>query len=141
MGAHSVDAFAFRGIAKYQTDQISDAISDLERALELDPHHIDASNTLAWILATHPDEELRDGKRSLKLATAACERCGYTHWNCVSTLAAAHAEHGDFEQAEIFEAESIRLAPESEIPDCEKRLRSYEEHQPWREEARSNSTR
>ena len=138
---HSGDAFAFRGIAKYQLHQMSEAIADLERALELDPHHLDAANTLAWILATSPDEDLRDGKRSLKLATAACERCGYTIWNCVGTLAAAHAELGDFEQAGIFAAESMQIAPESEIADCETRMRTYEEHQPWREVTKSKLAR
>ena len=56
-------------------------------------------NNLAWVLATSPDDKLRDGKRAIELATKAAEVSNYETPHVLSTLAAAYAETGDFEKA------------------------------------------
>ena len=60
------------------------------------------------MLATSPDDKLRDGARAVKLATKAAEASGYETPHILSTLAAAYAETGDFENAAEVVAEGGR---------------------------------
>ena len=64
-------------------------------------------NNFAWVLATSPDDEVRDGKRSIELATKAAELTSYTVPHILSTLAAAYAETGDFDEAKKWSQKSI----------------------------------
>lgn len=57
------------------------------------------SNIRAWNLATNPDPALRDGRRAVRLAEEACARTGNKNPAMLSTLAAAYAEAGRFDQA------------------------------------------
>ena len=56
-------------------------------------------NNLAWLLATQPSAELRDGLRAATLAERACQLTGSTNLWLLSTLAAAYAEAGRFPEA------------------------------------------
>ena len=130
------DTYTNRGVAHYHLGRYPAAIADYERALELNPRDFHAHNNLAWILATCCEEEHRDGARALEHANQACELSGFTQSFCLASLAAAHAEVGDFEEARTWAKESLRLAPEEERPDCKARLRLYREGKPYREEAK-----
>lgn len=54
-------------------------------------------NALAWLLATSPDPELRDGEEAVAWARVALKHDATVER--FDTLAAAHAEAGDFDQA------------------------------------------
>lgn len=78
----------------------AEAISAYNRALEMypdPPPDTDCRNNLSWMLATCPDDALRDGKRALELAMAA--EAAHPESATADTLAAAYAELGDFEKA------------------------------------------
>ncbi|HWY87513.1 MAG TPA: hypothetical protein VNX28_12345 [Gemmataceae bacterium] len=81
-----------------------------EEAGRLDLENVDAYVALAWILATHPDERLRDGRRAVRLARKAMA-LGPAHPTLLETLAAAHAEAGDFEEAVYWRTESLGASP------------------------------
>ena len=68
---------------------------------------IPAYNGLAWILATSPDDKVRDGKRAIQYATEACERTGWKVPVCLNTLAAAYAEAGQFEEAIRYQTRAL----------------------------------
>lgn len=51
----------------------AEAIGDLSKAVELEPHTKSACLDLAWLLATHPDPDLRDPQRALELAERAVD--------------------------------------------------------------------
>ncbi len=56
-------------------------------------------NGLAWILATHPDPDVRNPAEAVKLAEEACRRTGNAFAPYLDTLAAAYAATGRFEDA------------------------------------------
>ncbi|HVA48777.1 MAG TPA: tetratricopeptide repeat protein [Pirellulales bacterium] len=120
--------------------QQKEAIGDYEKALKLDAERNNGMatnngilNNLAWVLATSPEKELRDGQRAIKLATQACELTNYKMAHILSTLAAAYAETGDFETARKWSAKSVEIADDSLKDQLRKELASYEKEQPWRE--------
>lgn len=110
----------------------AEAAADLEVALESDPDHRDAGFRLAWLLATAREGDVRDGKRSLELASRLPEG-GDDPWLRRDTLAAAHAELGAFEEARALAQAALERAPEELRGPIEKRLMSYRENRPHRE--------
>jgi tetratricopeptide (TPR) repeat protein len=67
------DALHFdRGTSYWSLGRAQAAADDFREAIRLNPKNDFAYNGLAWILATAPDDEMRDGRQSLKLAT--CRR-------------------------------------------------------------------
>ena len=111
------------------------ALADLEEAHTLRPDDTGVLNNLAWLLATSPDDTLRDGRRAIGLARKACEKTEWKEAHIVSTLAACHAEAGDFEAAKKFSRQAVELGAEAaEVKEqLQKELASYEAGRPWRE--------
>jgi tetratricopeptide (TPR) repeat protein len=75
------------------------AISHIELALKLSPNFAAALNNLAWIRATHPLSQLRNGAEALRLAQRACTLTSNRNANMLATLAAAYAETGQYSRA------------------------------------------
>jgi Flp pilus assembly protein TadD len=69
-------------------------------------------NNLAWILATYPDPQVRDGLEAVGLAERACKLTDYKQPIFVGTLAAAYAEVGRFTDA-LAAAEKARALAET----------------------------
>jgi Tfp pilus assembly protein PilF len=111
------------------------ARADLEKALELEPDDSGVLNNLAWLLATSPDEALRDGKRAIELAKKACEETTWKQPHIISTLAAGYAETGDFAEARKYSKQAVDS--EGSSPEVKTQLAgelaSYEAEKPWRE--------
>lgn len=84
-----------------------EAIAAYRQALKLDPNLVEALNNLAWILASDPNAELRNGAEAVQLAQRACELTGNKEPMLIGTLAAAHAEAGQFSDA-VAAAERAR---------------------------------
>ena len=113
-----------------------------EEALRVGPASGKLSNTvscnLAWLLATCPDDKVRDGRRAVELATRACEGFGWKGRGAseaIDTLAAAHAEAGDFDAATKWQMEAIKLAAGNAKfqKAAEERLALYRQKKPYRE--------
>lgn len=130
---HYAEPYSVRGWARQALGQDALALADLTRAVELNEEDSDAHNNLAWLLATCPDEQCRDGERAIEHANRACGLTGFDTWYCLGTLAAACAEAGEFEEAIHWAKESLRRAPESEKTRCKDRLRLYKQARPFRE--------
>jgi len=132
----SADALRGRGDAHLNLGQQAEAIRDYEAALKLDEKDSGVLNNLAWVLATSPDEKLRDGPRAIELATRACEATDYKAAHILSTLAAGYAESGDFDKAVEWSTKAVDLDAKEHQEQLEKELQSYHEKKPWRERLR-----
>lgn len=109
-----VDALGNRAYTFQLKKEYAKAIADLELAMKISPQTYEAVNDLAWLLATSDDDAVRSPTRALELATKACSITGYEQWNTLDTLAAAHAENGQFDKAREWLATAIVNAPEKE---------------------------
>jgi tetratricopeptide (TPR) repeat protein len=111
------------------------ALVSYEEAIRLHPDDSDAINGLAWLLATCPEAALRDGDRAVELSRRACKSSSRTIAAFVDTLAAAHAEAGDFEAAVEQQREAVRmlLPGDAQAESYRSRLGTYEAHRPYHE--------
>ncbi|MFT7641589.1 MAG: tetratricopeptide (TPR) repeat protein, partial [Pirellulaceae bacterium] len=115
------------------------AVADYEIALKEQPKHSGMLNNLAWVLATCPTDEMRNGKRAVELATAACEGTKYEAAHILSTLAAAYAETGDFKTAKKWSKKAVELGGDDEVSEqLKKELESYQNEKPWRESQKTD---
>ena len=140
--------FRSRGDCYLNIGDQAAAIADYEKAFKMNPDDWGLLNNFSWVLATAPDAKLRDGKRALDLGLKACEKTNYKRPHILSTLAAAYAETGDFENAKKWSAEAVKLAsvkPKEDAEDADddmsdmkeelqKENDSYKDKKPWREE-------
>jgi tetratricopeptide (TPR) repeat protein len=124
------------------------AIEDYERAIEIGiespAQRSGVLNNLAWVLATSPKDELRDADRSVKYGTEAAELTDYKEPHILSTLAAGHAENGDFEAAIKWSTKAVELGHEQEhdqVEQLEEELESYRQNKPWREKQETEENR
>lgn len=127
-----VVAYNGRGMAYASQKEYGSAIEDYDHAIRVDPRYGWTYNNLAWILATCPDEQFRDGRRSVELATKACELSGWKGPNQLGTLAASHAEVGDFAKAMEMQKKAVELAPDLYKAEFQKRLDLFASKQPLR---------
>jgi tetratricopeptide (TPR) repeat protein len=129
-------ALRYRGDAYLNIGKHKEAIADFDRAMKSDEAEKDDGllNNFAWVLATSPTDSLRDGKRAVELATKAADLTSNQVPHILSTLAAAYAETGDFENAKKWSAKSIELAEDDKTRvDLKKELATYEAGKPTRE--------
>jgi len=73
-------------------------------------------NALAYTLATSPADDVRDGARALAIAEEIVEESSGQHPDYLDTLACAHAELGQFEQAVDYQQQAISLLEGHDIP-------------------------
>jgi tetratricopeptide (TPR) repeat protein/thiol-disulfide isomerase/thioredoxin len=84
----------------YQTSGDSaKAVELYRRFLKAQPNSANAKNNLALLLATAPEDRVRDGQTALQLAQEVIAQAGENHPSPLDTLGAALAEIGNFEQA------------------------------------------
>ncbi len=86
------------------------AIVQFQEALTLDPQQPHMLNTLAWLLATCPDQTLRDPGKALQLAKKACALTQSKHPPYLNTLAVAYARLKNFSEAIKTSERALALA-------------------------------
>jgi tetratricopeptide (TPR) repeat protein len=144
----AIAALRLRADANLNIGKQAEAIADFDKALAQKDDDQSLLNNFAWVLATSPEDNLRDGQRALKLATKAAEGTGYEIPHILSTLAAAYAETGDFDNAVKWSEKSVELAQkevdeakpeddksklETDRDQLKKELESYQNKKPVRE--------
>src|SRR6266403_2760539 len=128
--AHTILANAF-----LQKGEIGNAIGQYKKTLEIAPRSVPALNNLAWILATYSDPAFRDGRKALELAQEANEFSGRNNPIILRTLAAAHANVGQFSTAvEVGQLALSLTDRQSALASAlQRELAGYEASEPYRE--------
>ena len=93
-----------------QKGRVAEAIPHYQKAVELQPHYVEAETNLANLLATSPQESLRNGAKALELALDANQSTGGSNPIVLGTLAAAYAETGRFPEAVEAAQHALDLA-------------------------------
>jgi tetratricopeptide (TPR) repeat protein len=128
-------AYNNRGSAWDHKGDFDKAIADYTKTIEIDPRYAKAYNSLAWLMATCPDNRYRDGTRAVELAGKAAALKDSA--NVMDTLAAAYAEAGMVPQAIKTQERAIaKLKQEgwtNDRPAYRKHLSSYKAGKRWRE--------
>jgi tetratricopeptide (TPR) repeat protein len=111
------------------------AIANYQQAIRLKPDSVTALNDLAWILATNPQADVRDGAEAVRLAQRACELSGTNDARVLGTLDAAYGEEGRFPEA-IATAEKARdlalaAGQKSVAEAAANRIALYQKKQPY----------
>jgi protein O-mannosyl-transferase len=117
--------------------QTAEAIPHLREAVRLKPDWLEALNNLAWLLATEPDDKLRNGAEAVRLATHAVELTRTNNPGALDTLGAAYAEVGRFSDAVQTAEEAAWKARSSGQIDLSvqltERVKLYQAQRPFRE--------
>lgn len=130
--------------AQSRLGEYKESVSTYERILSLDlsaARKLIVLNNLAYLLAAAPDDAVRDGRRALELASSARQLAEQQLPDALAgvldTLAAAHAEAGDFEKAVETEQQAIELAHDADREAFRQHLALYQSGQPLRVETPS----
>jgi len=114
-------------VQHFQLEKYASAIDDYTEGLRLNPRHAGAHAMFAWLLATCPDLKKRDGKKAVAHATTACELTGWKVSVHLDTLAAGHAQAGNFKEAVRWATKAIELNDGSEsLTNMRNRLKLYQ---------------
>lgn len=96
------ESYAYRG-------EYSRALDDLKQTAERFPAVPAPHLGLAWFLATCPNDAYRDGSQAVAEAIKACDLSDWKEWWALDALAAAYAEHGEFDKAIRYANEALKL--------------------------------
>ena len=86
------------------------AAQQFARAVEVSPDNPFLLNRLAWLLATSPEDEVRNGRRAVELAQRAVTLTSRQDLMSLETLSAAYAEAERFDDAVTTGREALALA-------------------------------
>ena len=116
--------------------QYDKAVEAFEKSVKLFPENPTALNNYSWFLATTTQDAWRDGKKALELGLKAAQASNYEKAYILSTLAAAYAENGDFENALKYIQKALEINKDDSIAQSIKNeMESYKQNKPIREDA------
>jgi Flp pilus assembly protein TadD len=124
------------GLALYESGKRDEAGKQFQIASNMNRAWPEILNQEAWVLATDPVAKNRNGQLALVVAKQACRATGDREARYLDTLAAAHAEAGQFSGAIQVAKQAIETAKAAQaehlIPAIKQRLELYEKAQPYR---------
>jgi tetratricopeptide (TPR) repeat protein len=115
---------------------LPEAIENYRRALARIPDLTEAANNLAWILASHPDENLRSPEEALTITTRLCQQTRERSPLYLDTHSIALANLGRFQDAIATANKAIALIPPrnaAAIDGIRGRISLYAASKPYRE--------
>jgi tetratricopeptide (TPR) repeat protein len=134
LDSRHIRSYCDRGDCWAALSRYDKALSDFNEAIQIDETCARAHRARAWLWATCSNGKYRDGQKAVASATRACDLTDWTDYFSLETLAAAHAETGDFEAAIKWQNRANVLRPGAgENPVGEARLRLFRQKKPVRD--------
>jgi len=131
LDSHNPMARVARAAVYWAKKEYDKAIRDYEQANKIDPKLVNGYCWLSRLLATCPDDKLRDGQKALTLAKKAYELAGSENGCTMESLAAAYAEVGEFDDAIKWQEKALESFDIGR--DAQKRLKLYQQKKPYRD--------
>ena len=110
----------------------AEAANEYKRAIDLDDQLAHAYRSSAWLLATCPDDSIRNSNMALEQAQQAIRLSNSKTAISLDTLAAAQANAGDFPSAIASLEQAVEISRDQERATYEIRLEMYRSCQPFR---------
>lgn len=134
LGSERASALARRAARAAKNGNYDQAIANYDAALRLDPYHAATYQGVAWLLATCPDGRYRDPQKALEAARRA-QRFGLANDPALlDTVAAAHANAGNYAEAVEQAQQAAALAAPLFRDEIERRIELYRARRPYRGE-------
>jgi tetratricopeptide (TPR) repeat protein len=134
LDSESPDTHHNIGLAFQKRGQLSDAARHLRRAVDIRGDSAPILADLAWLLATAPDDSVRDPQEAIRMAERATRLTNRRDTFTLDALAAAYAAAGRFDSAVAAVQEAISLGPPAPLlGKMIARQRLYRAEQPYRE--------
>jgi tetratricopeptide (TPR) repeat protein len=125
--------------------EITQAITHYRLAVKLQPDLALAMNNLAWLLATHPNADMRNGVEAVEMGERAVSATKEREPFYLGTLAAAYAEAGRFDDAVRTAQKTSALAQSLGLKELAERnerlLQEYKAGKPHRERVQAEPAR
>jgi tetratricopeptide (TPR) repeat protein len=120
------------------------AAGDYRHSIELNPQSAHAYRCAAWLMSTCPEAKFRNSKLALDAAHKALQLAKASNeldYSYFDTLAAAHANAGNFMEAKRYLRSAIDSAPEAAASAMHARLSLYAAYNPYRVGSTSTTMR
>jgi tetratricopeptide (TPR) repeat protein/membrane protease YdiL (CAAX protease family) len=128
-------AHSIRGAVYQDTGQYAKAIADWEYAIHRDPEQAWTYRVLAWLRATCPKANYRDGQQAVEHASCACNLTDWKDGYCLAALAAAYAECGNFGEARKVQKKALAAAEDDQKEFFRMLADLYKANKPFHEQA------
>ena len=125
LGAEDADVYTALADIHTEDGRLDAAVSRYHDALRLNPAHLSAANNLAWLLATTPDERLRNPAEAVRRAEGMIEGGRAEHPALLDTLAASYASAGRFDDATRTAQRALALATANAEPELAAEIRRH----------------
>ena len=126
-----VGTFANLGKLDQAEGRFADAEKNFRRVLARS-WDAECANNIAWLLATRADASDAERAEALTLAKRLAADTKFGNPGVLDTLAAAHAQNGEFEEAVRWEAKAVELT-KGKVPKLKTRLEQYRQGKPQRQ--------
>lgn len=102
-------AYEGRGRVWAKRGEFENLLANFAELARMVPDSPVGHREVAWLLATCDQDSMRDGRRALGEATIACNLTRWKDPRCLESLAAAHAEVGDFDAAVQWQTRALQV--------------------------------
>ncbi len=132
------DAYLNLGTFCKRAGRAAEAKHAFEQGMRYAPDDARLAYQLAWLLATAPEAEIRNGKEALRIAKKLCDKTANRSPGALEALAAAYAENRRFQEAiqTAQQAQQLAVAEGQRqlAQQIQARVQLYKSKKPYREE-------
>jgi tetratricopeptide (TPR) repeat protein len=115
--------------------KLDEALGHFQQVRRIKGDWPEALAGIAWVLATHPDDQKRDPKQAIALGEYAVKLSNYKNTRFLDILAMAYASEGRFGQAVTTAKKALSLASAANadkiVKAIERRLELYKQGKPY----------